>query len=69
MLNIYLRVRTKSGLPVRNIREEKKSCNCNLSSSFTVSGEILINNYWHRTKWNLNGINNSGVSDWNLENY
>lgn len=69
MLNIQLRFKTNSGIPVRNVKEEKRNCNCNLSSSFNFSGEIFVGGIWHRTKWNSNGVNASGIHDWNIQNY
>jgi len=69
LVDLNLRIKTVSEIPVRNLKEEKKNCNCNLSSSFTITGEIFVNGLWHRTKWNINGVNNSGIPSWNLVNY
>jgi len=68
-VNLSLRVQTRAALPVQNIREEKKNCNCNLSSSFNITGEVLVNGTWHRTSWNSSGQNISKISAWDLVNY
>lgn len=67
MLDLSKPVKTISGNLVRNLKEEKRNCNCSLNS-FNISGEVLINNSWHPTKWSSLGINLSGINKWNLTN-
>jgi hypothetical protein len=68
-VNLLLRVRTVNKNAVRNLREEKKNCNCSLSNSFTITGEVFVDGFWHRSSWNSSGINASGIPGWALENY
>lgn len=68
MVNFQGNVKTKSGLPVRNLKEEKKNCNCSLGSS-NISGQVFVNGSWHISKWTSSGTNISGISGWDLVNY
>ena len=68
MIDLSKRVRTKLGIPIRELKEEKKNCNCSLNSS-NISGQVFLNGNWHYSKWNSLGTNLSGISNWDIENY
>lgn len=64
--NLPIPSRTINGTPIRNVKKEIGSdCNCSLSKTILI-GEVLIDNSWHKTKWNLDGTNISGVERWRL---
>lgn len=67
MIDVNRPVKTISGLDVRNLKKEINSCNCSLSKS-GLTGEVLVNSLWHRTKWHESGVNVSGIQMWNIKN-
>lgn len=67
MIDLRKPIKTRSGLFVRNLKDEKKNCNCSLNS-YNITGEILVNGSWYISKWSSSGTNLSGISGWDLVN-